>query len=124
MPKSVKELRGFLGLAGYYQKFIRGFGIISKPLTELLKDSFKWNQRALKAFDQLKRALCQAHVVAMTNFQCAFVLETDACSTRLGVVLSQEGRPLAFFSKALGPRHQELSIYKKEYSTILMAVDK
>jgi len=52
------------------------------------------------------------------------VLETNACDTRVGAVLSQEGRSLAFFSKALGVKHLGLSIYEKEYLTILMAVDK
>ena len=125
VPKSIKELRGFLGLAGYYQKFIRKFGIISKPLTEMLKkNNFIWHEGALEAFRNLKQALCEASILALPDFTKLFVLETDACDTGIGAILSQEGRPLAFFIKGLGVKHLGLSIYKKEYIDILMAVDK
>lgn len=58
----------------------------------------------------------------MPNFFLPFVLETDACDTRIGAILTQEGRPLAFMSKALGPKNQGLSTYEKEYLVLLMAV--
>ncbi|KAJ6942306.1 hypothetical protein NC652_008196 [Populus alba x Populus x berolinensis] len=125
VPRALKELRGFLGLAGYYRKFIRHFGIISKPLTELLKkNQFGWNVQAQQAFDRLKKALCEAPVLALPDFSKTFILETDACDSGLGAVLSQEGHPLAYFSKALSPKHMGLSIYEKEYLAILMAVEK
>ena len=125
IPKSIKELRGFLGLAGYYRKFIRKFGIINKPLTEMLKkNNLLWHEGALKAFHNLKQALCEASILALPDFTKPFVLETNACDTGIGAVLSQEGRPLAFFSKALGVKHLRLSIYEKKYLAILMAVDK
>jgi len=125
IPKTIKELRGFLGLAGYYRKFIRKFGVISKPLTELLKkNNFVWHEGALEAFQNLKQALCETSILALPDFTKPFVLETDACDSGIGAVLSQEGRPLAFMSKALGVKDLGLSIYKKEYLAILMAVDK
>jgi len=125
IPKTIKELRGFLGLAGYYRKFIRKFGVISKPLTELLKkNNFVWHEGALEAFQNLKKALCETSILALPDFTKPFVLETNACDTGIGAVFSQEGRPLTFMSKALGVKHLGLSIYKKEYLAILMAVHK
>jgi len=72
----------------------------------------------------LKQALCEAPVLTLPDFSKTFVLETDACDYGLGVVLSQEGKPVAYFSKSLSSKHLGLSIYEKEYLAILMAVEK
>lgn len=69
IPKSIKELRGFLGLLGYYKKFIRRFGVISKPLTNLLKkNNFIWHGGGLEDFHNLKKALCNALILALLDF--------------------------------------------------------
>lgn len=124
-PKNTKELRSFLGLAGYYRKFVKHFGIISKPLTNLLKKNitFCWTQEHDTTFQCLKTTLSQAPVLALPDFSKQFILETDACAAGIGAVLMQAGHPLAFVSKALGPKTRGLSTYEKEYLAILMAVE-
>jgi hypothetical protein len=105
--------------------FVKHFGIISKPLTELLKKHtfFVWIEMQEQAFDTLKMALISTPVLALPNFSKKFQLETDANDQGVGVILMQEGHPLAYINKALGPRTRDLCTYEKEYLAILMAVE-
>lgn len=125
VPSNVKEVRGFLGLAGYYCKFVRHFGILSRPLTNLLKKNviFHWTAETQASFDALKTALTSAPVLALPDFSKTFEIETYASAVGVGAVLMQEGHPLAFLSKALGPRNRGLSTYEKECLAILLAID-
>jgi hypothetical protein len=124
-PENLKQVRGFLGLVGYYRKFVRNFGIISRPLTDLLKKSsvFCWTALEEASFSALKQALVSAPVLALPDFSCTFEIETDASDNGIGAVLIQNKHPLAFLSKALGPRSSALSTYEKEALAIIMAVD-
>lgn len=90
----------------------------------LKRDAFKWSQDAERGFDQLKQALCQSPVLALPDFQKPFLVEADACYKGMRAVLVQEGKPVAYFSKAFGDKHLGLSIYEKEYLSIINAVDK
>lgn len=125
VPSNVKEVRWILGITGYYRKYIRFYGVICKPLTALLKKGalFVWTPDCQVAFDTLKTALMSAPVLALPDFSKTFVIETDACEIGIGAVLMQDGHPLAFVSKALGPRNRSLSVYEKEYLAILMAIE-
>lgn len=124
-PMNIKEVRSFLGLAGYYRKFVKHFAMLAKPLYQLLKKDmlFIWTSGHEEAFHSLKQALSSALVLAIPNFSKTFCLETDACKNGVGAVLLQDGHPLAFISKPLGVKTQGLSTYEKEYLSILMAVE-
>ncbi|CAJ2651205.1 unnamed protein product [Trifolium pratense] len=122
-PKNVKGVRGFLGLTGYYRKFIRDYGKIAKPFTELTKkDSFKWNEKAREAFEVLKQKLTTAPVLAFPDFSKSFVIECDASGTGLGAILMQDKKPVAYFSKALGVRNLAKSAYEKELMAVVLAI--
>ena len=99
-PKSIKEVRSFHGLASFYRRFIRNFSSIMSPITETLKKGdFEWSHSAQKAFDKVKTLMTQAPILALPDFDKLFVLECDASHMGIGVVLSQDGRPLEFFSE-------------------------
>ncbi|XP_026435821.1 uncharacterized protein LOC113333609 [Papaver somniferum] len=82
VPSTLKELRWFLGITRYYRKFLQGYGIISRPLTELLKkDNFHWNTAAHNAFESLKQDVTTTSVLVFPDFTLPFEVETDACDT-------------------------------------------
>jgi hypothetical protein len=125
-PANIKELRGFLVLSGYYRKFVRNYGLLSKPLSNMLRKGvpFCWAPEAESAFQSLKEALITAPVLALPDFSRQFIVETDASDLGVGAVLIQGDHPLAFVSKPLGPKTRGLSTYEKEYMAILLAVEK
>nr|GEW16321.1 putative mitochondrial protein [Tanacetum cinerariifolium] len=125
IPSTLKQLRGFLGLTGYYRRFIKDYASISQPLVALTKkDAFKWNPSAELAYYKLKKAMVKAPVLALPNFEQEFVVETDASGKRIRAVLCQNGYPIAYWSKTLSAKHQALSTYEKKYLAVVAALDK
>ncbi|CAO2206554.1 unnamed protein product [Urochloa humidicola] len=125
-PTNLKQLRGFLGLSGYYRKFIRHYALYSKPLSDLLKKDvpFLWTDQHQQCFNTLKKALTSAPVLALPNFTKPFTIETDASASGVGAVLMQDNHLIAYLSKALGIKAQALSTYEKECLALIMAVTK
>jgi len=114
-PKTVKELRAFLGLSSYYRKFVKDFAKMAKPLSSLLrgedgrvskresaKKLIDLNQEALEAFNKLKNALVSKEVILQyPDYNKEFQLNTDASNYAIGAVLSQNDKPIAFLSRSL-----------------------
>jgi hypothetical protein len=123
-PKTLKIFHGFLGLTWYYHKFVNNYGKIATPLTALLKKkSITWTPAAAQAFQTLKMAMCTTPVLTLPDFTNIFVLECHASGKGIGVVLMQEGQPLAFTSKQLFEINLGKSIYEKEMLAILHVMD-
>jgi hypothetical protein len=121
--RTVRAVQGFLGLAGYYRRFIKDYDAIATPLTALLrKDSFRWSPEAEKAFRTLQRALTTAPVLQLPDFTKDFVVECDASGSGMGAVLHQGSGPVAFFSRQLAPQHTKLVAYERELIGLVQAV--
>lgn len=106
-PANAKGVRHFLGMAGYYRRFVRGFGIIARPLFNLLKKGvpFVWTDNTEQAFQLLKHKLITAPVLALPDFSKTLAVETDARDKGIGPVLQQGDHPISFMSKSLSPKY-------------------
>lgn len=112
-----------MGPANYYRRFIQGYNIIARPLTLLLrKDGFTWGPETATTFKLLKEALTSAPVLTLPDFSKTFIIETDASNAGIGAVLMQDNHPICYISRALGTRHQGLSVYEKELLVVVHAV--
>ncbi|GKC33896.1 ty3-gypsy retrotransposon protein [Tanacetum coccineum] len=122
-PTTVKGVRGFFCLTGYYRKFIKGYGKIARPLTELTKkDNFHWNSDSQSAFDELKQHMNTAPVLALPNFSLPFEIECNASGKGVGAVLMQARRPISYFSKALSDMNLSKSAYEKEIMALALSI--
>ena len=119
-PKSVTEIRQFLGMGSYYRRFIKDFSLLVKPLTELTKKNkeFIWTQVCQQSFDKLKLALTGAEVMGFPKDEGTFTLDTDASDMAIGAVLSQEqdgrSRVISYGSRTLNRAEKNYCVTDKE----------
>ena len=127
-PRKVKDVQSFIGLAGYYRKFIENFSQIAKPLTKLTKKTeiFEWKNEQQIAFENLKEKLMTAPVLKYPDFNEEFNVTTDASDYAIGAVLSQgpvgKDRPIAYASRVLSRAEQNYNTTEKELLAIVWAV--
>ena len=114
-PKNVSEVRSFHGLASFYRKFIRNFSSICNAMTKTMrgdKKEFKWTHGADKSFETLKQKIVELLVLALSNFNKVFQVEYDASGNAIGVVLSQKGKTIAFFSEKLNDDKRKYFVHR------------
>ena len=127
-PSCQKNIKSFLGLAGYYRKFIRNFSDIISPISKLLRkgQEFIWNDEQQNSFETLKSKLTSAPVLQCPNFNNQFILTTDASGTALGAVLSQgeigNDHPIAYASRTLNKAELNYATIEKELLAIVWSV--
>lgn len=128
VPRTVTDVRAFLGTAGYYRRFIKGFSAIAAPLSELTKDNvvFEWGERHQRAFDELKAALCARPVLIAHDPAFPCVVYTDACSSAVGAVLQQDQgnglQPVAYLSKKLDSTMLRWPVHEQELFAVILAL--
>ncbi|OWZ04564.1 Retroelement pol Polyprotein [Phytophthora megakarya] len=129
-PTNQKQLQSFLGLAGYYRRFIRDYATLALPLGPLVKKEHVWNwdSEQTRSFEEIKSALQEAPVLKLPDHDKRFIVTTDASGYCVGGVLSQvhsgQDHPIAFFSKKLGPHEINWPTHEKELLAIRLALEK
>jgi len=129
-PRTVKEVRSFLGLGNFYRKFIRKYSDTAKPLNDLLKKdrpTFEWTEEAANAFEELKRKFCEEPVLKMPDPTRPFQIEADASKFAIGAVLTQldsngNRHPVAFLSKTFSPTERRYEIHDRELMGIIKSL--
>jgi hypothetical protein len=123
-PTTVSEIRSFLGLPGYYRRFIEGFSKIVKPLTSLLEKDKKcvWSEACQDSFEELKKRLTTAPVLAMPDIYKSFDIYCDASKQGLGCVLMQEGHVIAYASRQLRKHEQNYPTHDLELAAVVHAL--
>lgn len=124
IPNTTKRIKSFLGLTGYYRKFIKNYSSIAAPIIKFLKKGVKINiddPAFIDAFHKLKRIITSPPILSYPDFNKKFVLTTDASNVALGAVLSQEDRPICYASRTLNDHEKNYSTIEKELLAIVWA---
>jgi hypothetical protein len=125
--KNIFEVRSFHGLASFYWKFNKNFSGISAPMMDTVKKRhkyFHWIEEAEKFFNLLKRKITDQPILVLPDFKKTFKVKCDASGFAIGVVLSQEDRPIAYFTENLNEVKVKYSTYDKEFYAIIQALKK
>ena len=134
VPKTVKEVRSFIGLASYYRRFIKNFAFIADPIHKLMGGKkgevhkIVWNPEAQLAFEQLKKALTEAPVMRCPDYSKTFYLHCDASGKAIGAMIAQmsddDGKehPIAYFSKSLSCAERNYSATERELLAVLRSI--
>ena len=123
-PQTVTEVRSFLGLAGYYWRFIEAFSKIAMPLTQLLRKNVKfiWIEECQRSFNELKQRLTIAPVLALPKGTGGYEVYNDASHQGLGCVLMQRGRVIAYASCQLKPHKRNYLTHDLELAAVMFAL--
>ncbi|XP_039056314.1 uncharacterized protein LOC120199222 [Hibiscus syriacus] len=123
-PKNISEIRSFLGLAGYYRRFVEGFSIIASPLTKLLRKNvpFDWGEAQQESFEKLKVVLTQAPVLIQPQSGKDFTVYSDASHSGLGCVLMQESKVVAYASRQMRPHECNYPTHDLELAAVIFAL--
>jgi hypothetical protein len=123
-PKNVKEIRSFLGMAGYYRRFIEGFSKIAGPMTKLLRKNvpFVWNEKSEKSFQELKERLTTTPVLAVPEPGKDYTVYCDASKNGLGYVLMQDRKVIAYGSRQLRPHELNYPTHDLELAAVVEAL--
>src|SRR5512136_2986103 len=123
-PKNVSEIRSFLGLAGYYRRFIEGFSKLARPMTELLKKEkkFRWSTACEDSFQEMKKRLTTAPVLTLPDIRKDFEIFCDASRQGLGCVLMQERKVVAYASRQLRPHEVNYPTHDLELAAVIHAL--
>jgi hypothetical protein len=124
VPTNVSEIRSFLGLTGYYRRFIEGFSKLAKPMTALLEKNAKfiWSDKCQANFEELKRRLTTAPVLTLPDLSKSFSIYCDASRLGLGCVLMQEGKVVAYASRQLKKHELNYPTHDLELATVVHAL--
>ncbi|XP_058449045.1 uncharacterized protein LOC131429006 [Malaya genurostris] len=129
-PRNVKDIRRLLGLAGFYQRFIRDYSRIVAPISDLLKkakNSFRWTDATENAFEELRTALISAPILGNPDFNLPFTIESDASDNAVGAALLQQQndqqKVIAYFSKKLSSTQRKYASVEKECLGVLLAIE-
>ena len=121
------EVRSFHGLASFYRKFIRNFSGICAPILDTMKKErkpFKWTVTVEKGFKLLKEKITERPILSLPDFNKLFSVRCDASGYAVGGVLSQNDKPVAYFSEKLNEAKQKYSTYDKEFYAVIQALNK
>ena len=123
-PRNVTEVRSFLGLTGYYRRFVKGFTVVASPLTMLLRKgiNFEWTDKCQNSFEQLKGMLVETPVLMQPTSGKEYTLYSDALGIGLGCVSMQDGKVVAYASRQLKPHEQNYPTHDLELAAVVFAL--